>query len=308
MTFYCNTDKARSEIIRSAFMKAIPGLPFIAVGEACDAKEVRYLFTWKAIPHLRAAYPRLEVLFSLGAGVEQFSFDDIPAGAKLVRMIEPGITATMQEYVTMATLAVHRDLPRYVAHKSRAEWITYPIRPTSEICVGIMGLGELGQASLRALAPFGFRLAGWSRSARTIAGVNCFYGRDELDRFLAQTDILVCLLPLTSETHGILSENLLGKLRPGASLIHVGRGQHLDQSALIKLLDSGHLQSAFLDVVHPEPLPPDDPIWKDPRIILTPHIASTTRADTAAVMLIENIRRHQAGRPMIGEVKPDRGY
>lgn len=308
MTFYCNTDEVRSAIIRSALATAIPDLPFIAAGEAHDPEQVRYLFSWKALPRLRSTYPRLEVLFSLGAGVEQFNFDDLPAGAKLVRMIEPGITATMQEYVTMATLALHRNLPRYVAQKSQAEWITHPNRPASEVCVGVMGLGELGQASLRALAPFGFRLAGWSRSARTIAGVDCFSGRDGLDRFLAQTDILVCLLPLTNETHGILSEELLSKLRPGASLVHVGRGQHLDQTALIKLLDAGHLRSAFLDVVHPEPLPPGHPIWDDPRIILTPHIASTTRADTAAQTLIENIRRHQAGRPMIGEVTPDRGY
>lgn len=302
MTFFCNIDPARSAIFREIFEREMPDIAFVAKGDPVTPEDVRYLFSWSA--PAPETYPKLDVLFGLGAGIDQFDLTLLRPNTQLVRMIEPGINAMMQEYVVMATLALHRDLPAYVAQQQRSEWKALPARRTARR-VGIMGLGNLGQAVLAALAPFGFPLAGWSRSARLIDGVECF---TDLDAFLGRTDILICLLPLTHETRGILSADLFAKLPEGAALVHVGRGPHLDANALIAALDSGHMRSAMLDVTDPEPLPADDPIWTHPQILLTPHIASSTNMETAALAVIENIRRHRNGQPMNGLVPRDRGY
>ena len=308
MAFYCNADEVRARAIRDCFSRELPDLRFVAAGEPFEPEEVQYILTWKVIPELRERYRKLEVVFSLGAGVDQLRFEELPQQAKLVRLIEPGIIALMQEYVVMATLALHRDLPIYLGQRAEAEWIKHPIRPAFGVRVGVMGLGQLGQAVLRALAPFGFELAGWSRTPRAMEGVSSFAGDKELAPFLARTDILICLLPLTNATHGILSRTLLAQLPMGAGLVHVGRGQHLDQDALLEALGSGQLRGAVLDVTDPEPLPKGHAIWNHPRILLTPHIASTAQTDTAALAIVENIRRHSRGEDMIGEVKRDRGY
>ncbi|MFC0218989.1 2-hydroxyacid dehydrogenase [Pseudochelatococcus lubricantis] len=308
MTFFCNTDAGRGDLFRRLFGEALPDLPFAVPGDDVDAAEVRYLLTWTAPPNLRDAYPALEVLFSTGAGVDQFRFDDLPPQTQLVRMIEPGITAMMQEYVVMGVLALHRGLPAYLGQQAREEWKVLPAVPAAGRRVGVMGLGELGKAVLEALRPFGFPLAGWSRSARDIPGVVCHSGASGLQDFLAATDILICLLPLTNETRGILSADLFARLPQGAGLVHAGRGQQLDAAALIAALDSGHLEAAVIDVCDPEPLPPGHPLWHHPRILLTPHVASQTNAETAAQVVIDNIRRHRRGEPMVGLVTRERGY
>jgi len=171
-----------------------------------------------------------------------------------------------------------------------------------------MGLGSLGQAVLQSLSNFGFSLSGWSRSAHSIENVECYAGEDQLNGFLATCDMLICLLPLTDETRGILSRKTLSQLPRGAALINCARGGHLVDEDLIALLDEGHLSGAMLDVTEPEPLPAGHAFWDHPRILLTPHVASMTRADSAAQALIANIRRHQAGTSMDGEVARDRGY
>jgi len=171
-----------------------------------------------------------------------------------------------------------------------------------------MGLGELGCGALRALAPFGFALSGWARGKHVIDGVRTFYGADGLRPFLAQCDILICLLPLTPATAGILDRGLFATLPQGAALIHVGRGQQLDHAALTEALDSGQLRAAILDVTEPEPLPQGHLFWSDPRILLTPHIACVTRIESCMPALANNIRSHQSGRPMRGVVEPERGY
>lgn len=307
MQFLFNSDERRGQIFREIFAAELPDLEVVVGEAAADPAKVRHLITW-TVPADLARYPNLELLFSLGAGVDQFAFDRLPRTVKVVRTIEDGITAMMQEYATMGVLMLHRGLPRYLAQAARGEWRGHPQTPAADRHVGVLGLGVLGTAVLERLKPFGFALSGWSRSAKTIDGVDCRHGADALPGFVAATDILVCLLPLTPETAGLLDRDLFAALPAGAGLVHVGRGQQLVSSALIAALDAGRLSGAVLDVVDPEPLPVDHPLWRHPGVILTPHIASITQPASAARAIVAEIRRHRAGLDPIGLVDPTRGY
>lgn len=244
----------------------------------------------------------------MGAGVDQFDLRRLPPHVAVVRMIEPGIAEGMIEYAVMAVLALHRDLPVYIDQQHRRLWRPILARPATERRVGVMGLGRLGRAVLERLAPFGFPLAGWNRSPRELPGVESFAGTASLPAFLARTDILVCLLPLTDETRGMLDRRLFAELPEATALVNVGRGGQLVADDLLTALDDGTLSAAVLDVAEPEPLPTDHPFWRHPRILMTPHIASQTRPETAALAVLDNLRRHAAGEPLTGLVDRTRGY
>jgi glyoxylate/hydroxypyruvate reductase A len=308
MTLLHTSNPVRGRVWRGIFAAEAPEIAFVEMADAPDLSTVRYLAAWEPSADLIAQLPALEVLFSVGAGVDQFDMAALPDHVRVVRMIEPGIAEGMVEYVTMAALALHRNLIDYGVAQREGRWAPIELVPAGERRIGVMGLGNLGQAALRALAPFGFPLSGWSRSPRTIEGVECHAGEGALADFLGGADILICLLPLTGDTRGILCRETLSLLPRGAGLINVGRGGHLVARDLLSLLDAGHLSGAVLDVTDPEPLPPDHALWAHPRVLVTPHIASMTRADSAARALIANIRRHHAGAPMEGEVARSRGY
>lgn len=308
MTLLYTSDPERGRIWREIFAAEARDIGFFDAPQPHDPATIRYLAAWAPSAELIAGLPNLEILFSIGAGIDQFDMNALPPHIRVVRMIEPGIAAGMVEYATMAALALHRNLIDYREAQKDARWAPIKLKSAGERRIGVMGLGNLGQAVLKALAPFGFPLSGWSRSPRAMEGVTCHAGEAALPDFLAACDILICLLPLTDETRGILCRKTLSLLPRGAALVNVGRGGHLVEQDLLSLLDEAHLSGAVLDVTDPEPLPADHPFWAHPRIMLTPHVASMTRADSAARALIANIRRHQAGAPIEGEVARGRGY
>lgn len=290
------------------FAQLAPEVEFRAWPDVGDADRVEYLVAWTPPPDLATRFPNLRVVFSTGAGVDQFDFAAVPPHVVLARMVEPGIVDGMVEYATLAVLALHRRWPQYVRQQRERRWADLPYVPAHARRVGVMGLGALGRAVLARLGTFGFERVGWSRSAHAIDGVECHAGLDALDGFLARLDILVCLLPLTPETRGILDARRLAALPRGASLVNVARGPHVDAAALLDALDRGHLEEAILDVTDPEPLPAEHPLWRHPRVLLTPHVASVTQPGTAARTVIDQIGRHRRGEPLHDIVDRTRGY
>ncbi|SFU91517.1 2-hydroxyacid dehydrogenase [Pseudoduganella namucuonensis] len=306
-TFVYKADPVRGAEWRGLFAELAPEVDFRIWPDVGDPARVRFLAAWQPPADL-AAYTGLELLFSVGAGIDQFDLEALPAGLPLVRMVEPGIVGGMVEYATLAVLSIHRDWQTYAAQQRCEVWRALRVRPAASRRVGVLGLGVLGRAVLAQLRGLGFPCSAWSRSQHDVEGVDCYAGDAALPGFAARCDILVCLLPLTDETRGILNARLFERLPAGAALVHAGRGPHLVQQDLLDALDSGQLARAVLDVCDPEPLPPGHPYWEHPAIMLTPHIASMTQPDSAVRAVLENLRRHRAGEPLEGLVERRRGY
>lgn len=302
------SDPARGARWQAWLAQHAPDIQLYIWPEIGDADQVEVLIAWQPPDNVLTTFPHLKVLMSVGAGADQFDFNALPPELPVVRMIEPGLTQGMVEYVTFAVLGLHRDMPRYLQQQRAQQWQAHTSRTASQRRVGVMGLGELGQASLRQLVSLGFDCAGWSRTPRQIDGVRCWHGSDQLADFLAHSDILVCLLPLTPETRGLLNAGLFARLPVGAALVHAGRGPQLNADHLLAALESGQLSAAVIDVTDPEPLPVGHPFWHHPAIWLTPHIASQTQTHSAVAALLENLRRHQRGEPMIGIIDRNQGY
>ncbi len=308
MALFYTAAPARGAAWATMFAAAMPELDMRFLPDIGDPADIRYLAAWTLPPGLIETLPNLDVLFSIGAGVDQFDLSQVPPQVTIVRLIEPNLAAAMAEYVAMAVLALHRDLYDYADQQRGGVWRELPQVPASARRVGIAGLGQMGSAALDALRPFGFALSGWSRSPRTLPGVTCFHGEAGLRDFAAQTDILVSLLPLTPATRGILGRDLFARMPKGAAIVSAGRGGHLDADALVAALDAGQLSRAILDVTPVEPLPAGDPLWHHPRVVVTPHVAAATDNEGSGKAVLANIRRHRAGEPMLGIVPRQRGY
>jgi len=308
MTFLFKSEARRGEVWRRRLQDEFPHIEFRVWPDVGDPSKVKYLACWTPPADLGKEFPNLELVFSVGAGVDQIDVSALPPGVKLLRMTEPGLAAGMREYGTLAVLAAHRGLPEYLDLQRAQTWEQLPAVAAKDRSVGVMGLGVLGTSLLESLKPFGFRLHGWSRSLKVIDGVTTFAGPDQLADFLSRIDILVCLLPLTDETRGILDSRTFNALPDGACLINVGRGAHLVEKDLLDALASSKLRCAILDVANTEPLPADHPLWTHPKVILTPHVASVTDAEGGAEFVVANLRRHLAKEALIGLVDMSRGY
>jgi len=298
----------RGQVWQAWLAEHASDLEFYIWPQTGDPEKVRYLVTWEIPDNLLDRFPHLEVIFSVGAGADQFTAQPIPDSVSIVRMIEPGLTDDMAAYITFSVISLHRGMPRYLQQQQQRQWIKHDAIAASGCRVGILGLGYLGQASARVLTMLGYPCSGWSRTQKQVEGVTSYFGEDQLRAFLASSDILVCLLPLTDLTRGLLDYRLFEQLPKGACLVHAGRGQQLNHCDLLDALDRGQLSHAIIDVTDPEPLPADHPFWMHPSVWLTPHIASETHAESAVKVLLDNIRRHQQGQPMIGLIDKTRGY
>ncbi|MGE0650607.1 MAG: 2-hydroxyacid dehydrogenase [Alphaproteobacteria bacterium] len=273
------------------------------------AADIDFAVVWYPPPGLLAHLPNLKAILSLGAGVDHVFLDPgLPAGVPVVRLVDPALTEQMAEWVTMNVLRHHRLMPLYAEQQARAYWKRHDIPRAHERRVGIMGLGILGQAAAQALKPFGFPLAAWVRQPRKWAEGEIFAGPEGLVPFLARSNVVVCLLPLTAETRGVLNADAFARMPRGAAVINGARGGHVVAADLIAALGSGQVSAATLDVFTTEPLPADDPLWRHPRITITPHAAAVTLADTAAHEIAANIHRCRAGNAMVGGVEPTRQY
>jgi glyoxylate/hydroxypyruvate reductase len=293
---------------RDAFAEQLPNLEIRIWPEANDLQDIEYLAFIRPDFDVIPALPNLKAMFSRSAGVE--AFIDHPKLPKVpLGKIEPsGGDPMMTEYVVMHVLRFHRDLPGYAAAQANREWLRKPIVRPEQRRVGFLGLGLMATAPALVLKSLGFQVSAWVRSPRKTEEIPLFYGADQLEPFLNQTDIAVCLLPLTRETEGIFCARTFAMMPKGAMVINVGRGGHVVDADLIAALDSGQLSYAALDALKPEPLPQDSPLWLHPKVTVMPHVARRPTVAQLAAEIAANIRSIEAGGGLLQQIDLTREY
>lgn len=305
-----NLDKiiGSAEAFRDAFKEQVPGLPIRFWPDVGEAKDIEYLAFMHPDLDQFPVFPNLKAMFSRAAGVEDIVKHPKLPKVPLGKVEPPGGDPMMTEYVVMHVLRFHRDMPAYQAAQAKREWRRVPIVRPEQRRVGFLGFGMMATAPALVLQSLGFKVSAWVRSPRPGAEIPMFHGPDQLAPFLAQTDIAVCLLPLTPETEGIFCARTFAMMPRGAMLVNVGRGRHVVEQDLIAALDSGQLSYAALDALWPEPLPTDSPLWLHPRVTVMPHVA---RRPTVAQLVNEvaaNLRSLKGGGRLLQEVDVTLGY
>ena len=287
-----------------------PGLDFRIHPNSGAPEDIEAVLVWNHPLDSLAHFPRLRLVMSLGAGVDHImaSRHLVPDGVTLTRIVDPAMTAQMTSWCVMVMLHHVRRMEDYrQLHRERCyRELMVPL--PRDVTVGILGLGVLGGHCARVVAAMGYQVRGWSRSPHDIDGVTCHRGHDELEHFLAPCDIVICLLPLTAETEGILNARTMSWMKRGSFLINAARGGHIVEEDLIRAIDQGQLAGATLDVQRQEPMPDDHPFWHHPKILTFPHIAAVTVPQTAALQIAENCRRLATGKPFINTVDLKHGY
>jgi glyoxylate/hydroxypyruvate reductase A len=276
-------------------------------------EDIHYAVAWLPPANSLGSLPNLKVVFSLGAGVDALLADQTLPDVPLVRVVDPDLTMRMGEYVVMHVLMHHRQQKRIESNQRKKLWDPFITHAASALSVGMLGLGVMGRDAGEKLRHLGFKVSGWSRSRKRVAGIKTFAGREELDAFLAQTDVLVCLLPLTADTVGIIDRTLIGKLRRSGPLgapvlINAGRGKLQREADIIAALDAGDLHGASLDVFETEPLSGTSPLWHHPRVFVSPHVAADSDPEVIARYVLDQIGNHRAGRGLKNVVDRKRGY
>jgi glyoxylate/hydroxypyruvate reductase A len=299
----------RHEIWTDHLRRLMPDLDIRTSEDAARAGDIVYCVAWKPKPRSLSAYPNLEVVFSMGAGVDGIVADPTyPKHVPLSRVVDDTLSQGMTEYVVLHTLYWHRRMADLDALQKLHKWRQIAAPRADAVRVGILGFGVLGQAAAQALKALNYKLACWSASPKQFDGVRTFHGPEGLKPFLAETDILVCLLPLTPATRGILNATTFAQLPKGAVIINCARGGHLIEEDLIAALDSDHLRGATLDVFQIEPLPEASPLWTHPKVVVTPHVAAMTDPESFMRHVADTIRRMDQGLKPEHVVDFDRGY
>jgi glyoxylate/hydroxypyruvate reductase A len=278
-----------------------------------DPADVAYACAWKAPHGLLAQFVNLRAIFSLGAGVDALIGDPTLPHVPVARIVDPDLTMRMTEYVVLHVLMIHRRQHLYDAQQRARVWRGHPQPAAHEVAVGVMGLGELGRDAAEVLTRLGFQVAGWSRTAKAMSGVQNFHGAEGLDAFLARTEILVCLLPHTPATEAVLNLTLLRKLKRngalgGAYLINAGRGRLQGDQDILAALDEGSLAGATLDVFPTEPLPAESSLWTHPKVVLTPHNAADPDPRALVTNVLEQSARLERGEPLRNVIDRAVGY
>lgn len=290
-----------------AIRRAAPELRVLMYGDKGTA-EAEIAVCWNPPAGALADLPRLRLIHSMAAGVDNIIADPTLPDVPVCRVVDPGHAQGMSEFVTWGALHYLRQLDVVMANQPAEVWHRPEQRKASDCRVGIMGLGEIGSRVAQDLSRIGFAVRGWARSARDLPGIEIFSDEGEFGAFLRDTEILVCLLPLTELTRGILNKQTLGMLPPGAKLIHVGRGEHLVAEDVMAALKTGQLSGAILDVFPQEPLPQGDALWQAPNVIITPHMASVASAETIGSQVAANVRQLLSDEPLNNVVNVSRGY
>lgn len=274
-----------------------------------DKGEVEFAICWRH-PEVRLRqYPNLKCICSMGAGVDHLLSDPfLPKNVPVVRLIDPNLAQSMFEYVCAAVMYYFRDFNSFQAQQRQSYWQQLEPKPIGQTTLGIMGMGQLGAYCATRFSNMGFNVVGWSRSEKQLKGIVAYAGPDQLKPFLAASGTLICLLPLTNQTRGILNLDLFNQLPKGAYLINVARGEHLLEEDLMTALNEGQLQGACLDVFQEEPLPAAHPFWSHPKILVTPHCSSLTDPRSVAPQIVQNYRLMRAGKPLINQVDVLQGY
>jgi glyoxylate/hydroxypyruvate reductase A len=310
MAVLLSTKASAMQDWRAALLALDPSLEIRMFPEAGDPAAIEAAVVWTAhdMAELRR-YPNLRLIVSMGAGVDHLLRPPgPPPGIPVARLVDRMLTTQMGEWVLLNVLRFHRQDLEYRAQQQDRIWRELPAPVTAERRIGILGLGELGRHAAGLLRGLGFPVMGWTRRPRSIEGVDCFHGADGLEAMAERSDILVCLLPLTPGTRGIVNAGLLGRLPRGAFVINGARGGHVVDADLLGALDSGQVAGAALDVFEPEPLPATHRYWSHPRVVMTPHAASITIPASAAPQVVENLRRARAGETLLNLVDFAAGY
>ncbi|UNM95059.1 glyoxylate/hydroxypyruvate reductase A [Ignatzschineria rhizosphaerae] len=305
------TDTGRGiEHWRDEFAKADSSLTIYGLDDSYDPLEIDVVLAWKPPSGIFPTLKNLKLTHSLGMGVDHIiKCPDLLRDVPIARIIDTDMSVQMSEYSLYGTLTAFRKFHIYQKQQAQNEWRPRSRNFHEDFKIGILGLGELGSAVAASLYQNGFtNLRGWSKSQKSISGIQSFAGDENLEEFATGLDVLICLLPLTKETIHILNLDLFAKLNEGAYLINPARGEHLVEEDLITALDKGYLSGALLDVFTQEPLPEDHPFWQDSRIELTPHIAAETNPRTASEQVIQNIQRVKENLPALNLIDLSKEY
>lgn len=294
---------------RQEITARLPNLEFRVWPDCGDPDDVEFMLLFRAEAGMFARFRNLKAILATGAGVDGILAEPtLPRTVPMARIVDPWMTTAMAQWVVHAVLHLFRKMDDYAALQRRREWRELEEWTAEAPRVGILGCGEIGGYAGRALIGLGFEVAGWTRSPKDLGNIQNYSGAAGLEPFLRRSDFLVCTLPLTPDTDGILNARTLSLLPRGARVINAARGRHIVDADLLAALDSGQVSAAFLDVTDPEPLPKKHPYWTHPRVTLTPHVAGITNPYTAAEQVADNVRRIRAGEPLLNPVDATSGY